>query len=233
MKLLNKVAIVTGGGRGIGKAIALALAKSGCNVVVAARIEEEISESVREISNLGAKGLAIKTDVRFKEDIENLVEKAMENFHQIDILINNAGILIRKNLMDTTEEEWDNTMDTNLKGMYLCCKEVLPIMMEQNSGIIINISSGAGKYGCAEMSAYCASKFAVIGLTESLASELEERGIKVYTVCPSGVDTKLYREAFPEEDSSTLLKPDYVAGKILEVCLNSEKIKSGTNIDIG
>lgn len=234
MKLLNKLAIVTGSGRGIGKAIALILAKEGCNVVITARTEKEIEQTKKEVIEIGRKAITVKCDVRLKNDIENLIKKTIAEFGKVDILINNAGVAFSKPLIETTEKEWDATIDTNLKGIFLCCKEVLPIMIRQRYGIIINISSCAGKEGYAGLAAYCASKFGVIGLTESLAEEFPA-WIKVYAVCPGAVDTKMQAEISGKSYLTArrfMLKPEDVAKKVLQLCLPDCEVKSGSSIDV-
>jgi 3-oxoacyl-[acyl-carrier protein] reductase len=218
LRLKDSVAIVTGGGRGIGKTIALALAKEGAKIVICARTIREIYNTAKEIRSLGREVLAVKSDVRSSDDVRNFIKKAISKFGRVDILINNAGIGLYKPLMKTSEKNWEDVIDTNLKGTFLCCREVLPIMVKQRKGIIVNISSVAGKHGFANMSAYCASKFGVIGLTESLAKEVNKFGIKVYAVCPDRVDTEIKRE--------------YVAKKVLSLCLPTCKIKNGSSIDV-
>jgi len=229
MKLKGSVSIVTGGGRGIGRAIAITLAKEGSDIVIVSRTKSELEETASEVKRLGREVLSVSGDVRKKKDVENVVNKAFEKFGKIDILVNNAGVAYYKPLVKTSEEEWDETFDTNVKGIYLVTREVLPIMEKQKSGIIINISSGAGKHGFANLSAYCASKFAVIGFTQSLADELFDKGIKVYAVCPGGVDTKMYRDVFGS--SRFLLKPEHVAEKVKQLCINSN-VKSGSAVNV-
>ncbi len=218
IRLKDYVAIVAGGGRGIGKAIALELAKEGLKIVIAARTAREIYNTANEIKSLGSEALAIKTDIRSSSDVKNLIKKTISKFGRIDILINNAGIGIFKPLVKTSEREWDKVLDTNLKGTFLCCKQVLPMMIKQRKGIIVNISSIAGKHGDAYYSSYCASKFGIIGLTESLAKEVDKFGIKVYTVCPDRVNTKI--------------KQKDVAKKVFSLCLPTCKIMTGSSIDI-
>ncbi len=230
-RLSKKVAIVTGAGRGIGKAISLALVKEGANIVLVSRTKSELENVASEINKQGSKTLTVVADVSDQNDVKQTVVKTVDVFGRIDILINNAGVTYRKLLENTSEKEWDNTINTNLKGVFLFSKEVLHIMEKQKNGIIVNISSGAGKYGFPELSAYCASKFGVIGLTESLAREIED-GIKVYCVCPGGVDTKMHRNLFPKDPPETLIKPEKIAQKVLELCLPSCNIKSGECLEI-
>jgi 3-oxoacyl-[acyl-carrier protein] reductase len=156
----------------------------------------------------------------------------MEEFGRVDILINNAGIALKKNVIDTSEEEWDNVIDTNLKAPFLLTKEVLPIMVKQKSGCIVNISSGAGKSGFAEFSAYCASKFGLIGFTESLAKEVKNNGIRVYAICPGPVATKMQEEIAGKMYpfiKPFIQKPEDVAKFVIDAI--EGKYESGSVID--
>ena len=139
--------------------------------------------------------LGLKCDVTKYSDVKSLVDVSVKRFGKIDILVNNAGIVYFKSILDTTEEEWDKTININLKGTFLFTKEVLTYMIENKSGgIIINVSSGAGKSGFPNLSAYCASKFGIIGLTESVAKEVNDKNIKVMAICPGGVDTNMIKD---------------------------------------
>lgn len=230
-ELSKKVAIITGAGRGIGKAISLAFGKEGANTVLVSRTKNELENVAREIKKQGSEALIFVTNVSNQNDVKQVVMKTVNVFGRIDILVNNAGVAYRKLLKNTSEKEWEDTINTNLKGVFLFSKEVLSIMEKQRSGIIVNISSGAGKYGFPELSAYCASKFGVIGLTESLAREVKD-GIKVYCVCPGGVDTKMHHDLFPEDSPEILVKPEKIAQKVLELCLPSCKVKSGECLEV-
>jgi 3-oxoacyl-[acyl-carrier protein] reductase len=228
----NKVAIVTGGSRGIGKAIAIALAKKGYNIVICSRNEIELNKTKEEIEKFNIKVLAIKCDVRDSKQVKKLVSKTIEEFGRIDVLVNNAGIALKKNVIDTTEEEWDNVIDTNLKGPFIFTKEVLPFMVKQKSGCIINISSGAGKVGFAEFSAYCASKFGLIGFTESLAKEVEKYGIRAYAICPGPVATRMQEEIVGKMYpliKPFIQKPEEVAKFVLDAI--EGKYENGAAID--
>jgi len=229
--LKGKTAIVTGGNRGIGKAIAIALANEGCDIVIAARNREKMKKASEEIKNLGVDVLAIKCDVRESKDVSNAVKQAVKRFDAIDILVNNAGVAYYKTLTETSEEEFDETMNTNMRGVFLFTKNVLPIMMKQRNGVIVNISSGAGKSGFANLAAYCASKFAVNGFTEALAEEVGNYGIRVYAVCPGTVDTDMVRNisAFKYIPK---LKPEDVAKKVLELCSPRCTVPSGSAVDV-
>ncbi len=228
MKLRGQTAVVTGGGKGIGRAICLALAREGADIVVAARTEKDIRETARMVEKEGRRALAVSTDIRIEEDVENMVSEAIDAFGRIDILVNNAGVAYRKYMVDTSREEYENIMDTNVKGMFFCTKYALPYLLKRGEGRIINISSGAGKHGIPKLSIYCASKFAVIGFTESVAHEIGG-GLRVYAVCPASVDTDMYRSIYSNEP---VLKPEDVAKKVIELCLPETTLPSGSSIEV-
>ena len=228
MNLRGQTALVTGGSKGIGKAICLALAREGANVVFAARNESRIRETLEELKETGSVALAVQADVRFEEDVLNLISKAVDEFGRLDILVNNAGAAYRKRLEDTTLKEYDEIMDTNLKGIFLCTKYAIPYIGNSNNGKIVNISSGAGLHGIPELSIYCASKSGVISITQSIASELEGK-IKVYAICPGGVDTDMYRFLFGHKPQ---LKPEHIAKKVLELVSPDSRVPSGKIIEV-
>ncbi|MDW7731086.1 MAG: SDR family oxidoreductase [Methanolobus sp.] len=228
MKLENHIALVTGGGRGIGRATCLALAKEGADIITIARTQSEINEVRKIVESMGRRSLAIRTDIRNESDVSDMVSKSIEHFGTIDILVNNAGVGVRKPLIETSMEEFDAVMDVNVRGLFMCTKYVLPHMLRQGRGKVINISSGAGKTGIEELSVYSASKFAVIGLTESLAREMTGR-VGVYAVCPGGVDTQMRRSLYHDRPS---LKPEDVAGRIMELCLPESSVPSGSCVMI-
>ena len=226
-------AIVTGSTKGIGKATAQLLAKRGYNVVICSRNRGDIGKTVEEIMSVAKaksisknksapKVMGLKCDVCEPSDVDSLVKATMEMFGGIDVLVNNAGILLYKNLADMSEEKWAKTINTNLTGTFLFCKTVLPHMVKSNSGVIINVSSGAGKMGFPKLSAYCASKFGVMGLSESLAAEVNDYNIRVMTICPGEIDTQMINEAVSLGYSlhckrSEMYKPEDVAQKILNM----------------
>ncbi len=227
MFLKGKVAIVTGSGRGIGKSIALELAKQGCKVVVTSRTKKEIDETVKEISY---DALGIISDVSDYNSVKKIVGETIKKFGKIDILVNNAGLAVRKHFSQTEKEEWDKMVDVNLKGAFNFTKEVLPIMLIQKSGWIINISSGAGKTGIPGLSVYSATKFGLIGFTEALAQEVENDGVKVYCVCPGSTDTKMYRDLFP--GSEAVSKPEDIAEVVLKLCKPDCKTENGSIVNV-
>ena len=194
MKLIRKVAIVTGGNKGVGRAISLNLAEEGADVVIAARDMQAANEVADQIKQKGRRSFLVKTDVAQNDQVENMVQKVIDEFGKIDVLVNNAGILFMTPAIDITEKEWDEIMQVNAKGVFLCCRSVARHMIKQKQGRIINISSVAGKRGSPLMAHYCASKFAVLGLTMTLALELAPYHINVNAVCPGDIDTNMLRQ---------------------------------------
>ncbi|QDW23099.1 3-ketoacyl-ACP reductase [Flavobacterium sp. KBS0721] len=189
--LKNKNALITGAGKGIGKAIAIALAKEGVNVILVSRTQADVDQLAAETTALGVKSLALSADVSDINSINSAVEKAFAEFKSIDILINNAGIAAFGNFMTLEPTEWEKIIQVNLMGTYYTTRAVLPNMIERQTGDIINISSTAGLNGNALTSAYSASKFAVLGLTDSLMQEVRKHNIRVTALTPSTVATDL------------------------------------------
>jgi NAD(P)-dependent dehydrogenase (short-subunit alcohol dehydrogenase family) len=222
-KLDGKTALVTGGGRGIGQAIALALAGEGCGVAVASRTQGEIELVVTEMENLGARGLAVQTDVSEPAEVNQMVEEILRAFGRIDILVNNAGIAIFKPLLELTQEDWDRTMAVNLRGAFLCAQKVAEVMMEQRSGTIINICSSASRKAYPNQIAYVASKHGMLGLSKGLSLELKPYGIKVHAICPGGVDTRLTADARPGTDRSDWMQPEDIAHVVLMLLIQSDR----------
>ena len=186
----NKTAIVTGGGKGIGRVIALGLAKAGANVVVCSRTLPDLEETSQEIEKMGRDSLAIVADVTKKEDIENLVVKTKERFGSIDVLVNNAATSYLRPLMKLREEGWDSIFDTNLKAVFLLSREAAKVMMEQNGGRIINITTVGAEKPEAGMGAYSASKAGLKMLTKCMALEWGKYNINVNAVGPGLTKTE-------------------------------------------
>ena len=241
MSLTNqtqRTALVTGSTRGIGKETALLLLQKGLNVIISSRSQEGVDNVIEEILDKFPSEkeniLGLKCDVSKHSEVKTLVDVSVKRFGRIDVLVNNAGIVYFKCLLDTTEEEWDKTIDINLKGVFLFTKEVLPYMIENKFGIIINVSSGAGKYGFPNLSAYCASKFGVIGLTESVAKEVTDNNVKIMAICPGGVYTKMIKDIVKvgyNASNRNLMKPKEVANKIYDMIFNQNGYYNGQSVE--
>jgi NAD(P)-dependent dehydrogenase (short-subunit alcohol dehydrogenase family) len=192
MRLAGKSAIITGAGRGIGRATALMFAREGADVLVP-DLDLPSSEAVAaEILALGRKGVAMQMDVTRTADIQRMVETALREFDKIDILVNNAGITQVRYPLDLTEADWDRTLDLNLKAVFFCSQAVAREMVRRKSGVILNASSISGRVGRPMLVDYCASKFGVIGITQGLAMALAKHGIRVNAVAPGIVDTDMW-----------------------------------------
>lgn len=192
--LKNKNALITGAGKGIGKAVAIALAKEGVNVILMARTQSDLDEVAKEVNALGVKSMTVTADVADITSVNTAVEKALSEFKTIDILVNNAGIAAFGKFLELEPSAWENIIKVNLMGTYYVTRAVLPNMIERQMGDIINISSTAGLNGNAMTSAYSASKFAVLGLTDSLMQEVRKHNIRVTALTPSTVATNMAKE---------------------------------------
>ena len=189
--LSNKIALVTGGGTGIGKAIAVQMAKNGAKVAIASRASERIERTAEESRKLGRPMLPVQMDIRKKPDVERGVATIVSEWGAIHILVNNAGISGLSLISDPLDSKWYDILDTNLNGMYLVTKTVLKHMPDHSAGRVINISSVLGKFGVPGYTAYCTAKHGMIGFTRALALEVVSRGITVNTICPGWVDTEM------------------------------------------
>ncbi len=196
MELTNAVAIVTGGARGIGRGIAYELAKEGVRVALAdlPSVAADREETIAEVARLGSEAMAIDVDVRDYAQCQAMVQQTIDRFGQVDILVNNAGVIKIGPVVAFAQDDWELIHDVNVKGTFLCSKAVGVHMMQRQSGRIINLSSQAGKSGKAGASAYCASKWAVIGFTQALAEEMGPFNVTVNAICPGEVDTFMWRE---------------------------------------
>jgi 3-hydroxybutyrate dehydrogenase len=208
VKLKDRVAVVTGGGSGIGRACALYLAKEGAKVVVPDIRLAAAKETVELIEKDGGQGVALEMDVTQKSQVQAMAEKVAGTFGGIDILVNNAGIDIKGLVVELPEETWDKIMNINLKGVFLCTQAVLPYMIDQNYGRIVTISSMAGKTGEAFTSPYCASKWGVIGFTQSLALEVGKYQVTANCVCPGPVETELIGTSVAQAAALKGMEPD-------------------------
>lgn len=223
MKLTGKVALVTGAAQGIGKAVALLLARNGADIVISDINLEKAEETAKEVQALGQKALATKVDVATLGDVEKMVEAILAQFGKVDILVNNAGIARDKLILRMTEEDWDAVLNINLKGTFNCTKAVVRHMSKQRSGKIVNIASVVGEMGNAGQGNYAASKAGVIGFTKTIAREFAQRGINVNAIAPGYIETPM-TDALPDKAKEELKrlipmdrlgKPEDVAEAVL------------------
>ncbi|MGI8551212.1 MAG: SDR family NAD(P)-dependent oxidoreductase [Dehalococcoidia bacterium] len=199
MDLADRTALVTGAARGIGRGIAVALAEAGCNLALADiagtdELREQLDETRRQVEAIGRRGVAVQADVTNELSVRSLVAETERVFGQIDVLVNNAGVISRVPVVELTAEEFRRVLDVNVVGTFLCCKAVAPGMVARHEGSIVNLASIAGKHGAANVAHYCASKFAVIGFTQSLALELAPAGVRVNAVCPGWLETHMWSD---------------------------------------
>ncbi len=217
-------AIVTGGGSGIGFAIARALVNAEVNTVIASRREEVLEEAAGALNSLGkGKAVPVMCDVRKKEDVVRVIESAKKHFATIDILVNNAGLGVQSRIVDCTDDEWDLVMDTNLNGAFRMTRAALPAMIAQRSGYIINIASQAALHGYANAGPYCASKFGLVGFSEALQNEVRESGIIVHALCPA-----LVQVPPPENESEVndgVLQTEDLASTVMFLLTQPRRIK--------
>jgi NAD(P)-dependent dehydrogenase (short-subunit alcohol dehydrogenase family) len=219
--MAGKVALITGGRTGLGRAFALAFAESGADVAICSRTNEggKLEAVTDEIRKLGRRALAIKADVSHKTDVENMVKKTVAELGDIDILINNAGISVRSlclSLLETEEEVWDKVIDINLKGSYLCSQAVGRLMAERKKGVIINIASDAGFKALPFLGVYCISKAGIIMLTRVLARELGSYNIRVNAIAPSVVKTPMTKARLSKAGAVEVESVNYPLGRIGE-----------------
>jgi 3-oxoacyl-[acyl-carrier protein] reductase len=212
----GKVALITGAGRGIGKAVVLTLAQSGCRVILTARSVSQLEEVQREVERRGGAAVAIPGDLTRDEDIEKLVARSQQAFGAVDILINNAGWGKRAPVVRASIADWDQTFRLNLRAPMILAQRLLPAMIQKGEGAVINIGSVSGKSGEANGAAYSASKFGLIGFTQSLYEEVREHGIKVSVILPGFVDTPLIPPN-RQLDRSKMIQADDIAQTVLYV----------------
>jgi 3-oxoacyl-[acyl-carrier protein] reductase len=233
MQLKDKIVLVTGGSKGLGKEIAMKLASEGSNVIICARNEEKLSRVSNEIKQTGGKCSYYVADVEKENEVISLIDNIMKKFGRIDVLINNAGYGTEvKPIEETSQEDLLKCFETNVYSIFYFLKHLVPEMKRQDQGTIINISSMAGKRGVPNLSAYSASKFAVIGLTQSVAKEVKGTGVYCISVCPGGINTEMREKAFGSEDADKQQSPEFVANVIKGILLEKIKVPHGGDIVI-
>ncbi len=245
MDLKGKVAIITGARRGMGKSHAKTFAKSGAKVVVADISLEECQQVVDEIKKEGGEAIAVKCDVTKKEDIDNMVKAAVGKWGKVDILVNNAGICQFKPFLELTEEEWDRTININLRGYFLCAQACAKEMAKQKSGVIVNVASvamGQVGVGMPALAHYCASKGGIVAMTEALALELAPFNIRVNAISPGAIDTPMTEasKVDPKMMEATLAriplrrmgKPEEVSNLVLFLASDESSYVTGSVVVI-
>lgn len=228
MELNAKVAVVTGASKGIGSAIAQTLAREGARVVLAARNAALLQSVQQQIEASGGTAIAIPTDVTSEHSVKNLVTETLRLYGTVDILVNNAGVGLFSSVVETSADAYEKMMNVNLKGVFLCCKEVLPTMTARKRGEIISIASLAGKNSFAGGSVYSASKWGLIGFSRSLMLEVRDHNIRVVTICPGSVNTQFGQK---NRDEPTIIQPADVAETVLFALTMPERVNV-SEIDI-
>jgi 3-oxoacyl-[acyl-carrier protein] reductase len=244
MRLPNKVAVITGGAQGIGRAIALGMGREGAKVVVADLQGEKAKTVADEVRTLGTDAIAVEVNVASEPSVKRLADQTFECFGRIDILVNDAGVYLKSPVVSKSEEEWDRTLDVNLGGNFLCARAFVPAMRTQKSGRIISIASSIAHSGAREFADYAASKAGIIGFVKALARELGPDGITVNAICPGSANTDMPRRHRSEEETMArlratplghVLEPEDIAGPILFLASDAAAYITGQayNINCG
>lgn len=252
-QLENKVIVITGGSSGIGKATALLFAKKGAKVGIASRRKKEAEKTIKEIQDLGTEGLFVQTDVTKENEVENFINETVQTFGKINYAFNNVGTLgILADQVDYSQDNWNQIMETNLKGIWLTMKYEIPQMLKQGGGAIVNNASIGGIVGSRNAGVknikpqrnvpfYCASKHGVIGLTKSLALEYAQSGIRINAICPAGVETEMFKRLIGGNEEikakiaaahpiGRISKPEEIAEAVLWLCSDSSSFVIGHSL---
>jgi 3-oxoacyl-[acyl-carrier protein] reductase len=242
MRLKDKVAVITGGAQGIGRATALMMGREGARVVVADLQGEKAQSVANELQGIGADAIGVAVNVASESSVQQMAKTTFERFGRVDILGNIAGIYYPKaSVVELSEADWDRTIDINLGSNFLCCREFLPAMRKQRSGRIISVASGIGHYGMRQFSHYAASKAAIMGFVKSLAREVGADGITVNAICPGSANTSMPRQHRSEEEvmarlRSTplphILEPEDIAGSIVFLASDAATFITGQSYNI-
>jgi 3-oxoacyl-[acyl-carrier protein] reductase len=224
--LKGKSVIITGASSGLGKALALRLAREGCNLILSARRLEKLKELDEEIKKMGLGGdsIVVKTDISREKEVVRLFEKAIEKFGRVDILINNAGRGLPAKIHEISKKDWDSVIHTNLDGVFLSSREAVKHMLKNKEGHIITVCSIAGLYGAPGFSAYCASKHAVAGLKRSLWLELRKKGIKISTIYPARINTEFFKDYKEKPSAKEMVSAEDIADYMVSI-MKRQKVK--------
>jgi 3-oxoacyl-[acyl-carrier protein] reductase len=224
MDLEKKTAIITGAGRGIGKDISLRLAEEGCNIVLVARTGEQLDKVKKDIEGMGGSALALPVDISKEGSISSIIDKTIGSFGSIDVLINNAAVLYPSDILEVSGEEWDKTLDINLRAAFFLSQKSLKIMMEQKSGYIINISSTAALEVPPGIATYGISKLAMVGMTQAMYEAGKEYGVKVSAIYPGMTDTEMLRGFDPPVAPDKWMKPEDISDCIIFLLKQSDRM---------
>ena len=217
MDLKNKVALVTGAGKGIGRATSLALAREGANLVITSRTMADLQSLSKQIGNLGRKALPIEADISRESEIKRVIAEGVKKFGGLDVLINNAGLARFAKIEELSTLDWDEMFEVNLRAMFICTREALPYLKRKSESCVINVASLAGKNAFAGGGGYAATKWGVMALSKCLMLEERNAGVRVLAICPGSVDTHLFKHhSLPTPNREKVLKPEDVASTIVE-----------------
>jgi 3-oxoacyl-[acyl-carrier protein] reductase len=241
VRLQNKVAVITGGAQGLGRAIAIGMGREGARVVVADLQGDKARSVAHELTSLGAQALSVEVNVASELSVKSLAKQAFDGFGRVDILVNGAGVYLKSPVVNKSEEDWDKTLDINLGGNFLCTRAFVPAMRAQQSGRIISIASSIAHTGAREFADYAASKAAIIGFVKALARELGPDGITVNAVCPGSANTDMPRRHRTEDEVMArlratplghILEPEDIAGPILFLASDGAAYITGQSYNI-